>query len=174
MLFRSSGSHKIIEDPEGYEAHWGYTNFEDKTVLDLGADYGSTTSWLFQKGAKKIIAVECDRERFDKLLQNYGDDKDVVCLREKILSGIQIVKLVDTYKPDLVKMDIEGDEINLLDVNKNEILSVKELLIEYHGKDVLEKLSIFLTRIGFNVKPCWINPWESGTCGVIYAVRKCG
>ena len=105
------------------------------------------------------------------MLQNYGDDKDVVCLREKILSGRQIVKLINRYKPDLVKFDIEGDEIHLLEVSNDEMLPVKELLIEYHGKDVMEKLSTFLTEIGFNVKMCWINPWESGTCGVIHAVR---
>ncbi len=169
-----SGSHKIIEDPEGYEAHWGYADFKDKIILDLGADYGSTTSWFFQKGAKKIVAVECDRERFNKLLQNYGNDNDVVCIREKILSGVQIDDLIRKYNPNIIKFDIEGDEIHILELSKDEIASVKEILIEYHGTGVLEKLSNFFTGMGFNVKNCWVNPWEGGTCGVIYVVRMNG
>lgn len=166
-----SGSHKIIQDPEGYDDHWGYTNFEGKTILDLGADYGSTVSWFFKKGAKKVIAVECDRERFNKLLDNFGNDPDVVCIREKILHGVQIEDLIIKYSPDIIKFDIEGDEHNLLLASPDHIKSVKEYLIEYHGEKSLNEMMKVMEENGFYAERCWINPWESGTCGVIYATR---
>ncbi len=166
-----SGSHKIVQDPEGYDDHWGYTNFEGKIVLDLGADYGSTVSWFFQKGAKKIIAVECDRERFRKLVDNFGNDPDVVCIKEKILSGDQINELIRKYKPDIAKFDIEGDEVNLLLADPDYIKLVKEYLIEYHGEKSLNEMMTVMEENGFHATRCWVNPWESGTCGVIYATR---
>jgi len=46
---------------EDYNECWGCVSYKDKTVLDLGADYGSTVYYFLKNGAKKVIAVEGDK-----------------------------------------------------------------------------------------------------------------
>ena len=161
--------HKEIEDPEGYEDHWNYTEFKDKIILDLGADYGSTASWFFKKGAKKVISVECDRNRFSQLIENFGEDQDVVCIKEKVNTKEQFNDLVTKYSPDITKVDIEGSEEFFLTMVNDELRRVKEYLIEYHGKKLLGEICTKFVKAAFNVRVCWINPWERDECGVIYA-----
>lgn len=152
-------SHKIL-DPEkirpgeDYEVHWNYTSFKDKVILDLGADWGSTVSWFFEKGAKKVIAVEYENDRyklFDKLIENYGNDPDVACLQLFIDSGLQISELINIYNPDLVKVDIEGWEAKIADMKPEFFLMPKEWLIESHNGEITKVLMAYISKFDLDV-----------------------
>lgn len=42
---------------EDYDHHWGYTSFNGKTVLDLGADYGSTAHFSCPEERRGLLPL---------------------------------------------------------------------------------------------------------------------
>lgn len=117
---------------ENYESHWGIFSFEGRTILDIGADYGSTASFFLEKGAKRVIAVESDTDLFRQLVSNYGHDSDVATVQLAVAEGRDLIRLIETYNPDVLKMDCEGCEIFLTDLDDATLGRVPEYLIETH------------------------------------------
>lgn len=136
-----------------YELHWGLKpqiiTYSDKTVLDLGADYGSTAEFFLKHGAKKVIAIEGDQKLSKQLIDNYKGSSNVIPISKFIDSPKQIEQLISKYKPDIVKVDIEGYEINLLKVKPKIIQSVKEWMIEYHSDELKDKLLAFFQSLHY-------------------------
>ena len=54
---------------EDYSHHWP-VNVEGKTVIDLGADYGSTAYYFLSKGALRVVCVEGNPTLFRQLQAN--------------------------------------------------------------------------------------------------------
>jgi len=133
---------------ENYDWHWKYLSFRNKTVLDLGADYGSTADYFLRNGASKVIAVEGNKNYANKFYRLLGNDKRIVYLPMWICSGKTIDSLVELYIPDVVKVDIEGQEKLLLDVN---VGRVKEWLVETHMEQLYQVISKFFVHNGFKV-----------------------
>jgi predicted RNA methylase len=131
-----------------YNHHWKYVSFKGKTILDLGADYGSTADYFLANGAKKVVAVEGNHDYARKLFQNFSSDKRVVCIQKWISSGKDINQLIKTFLPDIVKVDIEGEEKTLLNVD---VAKVKEWLIETHTEELYNAIQKFFRQNGFNV-----------------------
>jgi len=131
--------HDSMVISENYDDHWGFASFEGKTILDIGADWGSTTYYFLQHGAKKIVAVEGDRKKALELFANYNHVANVVCIEMLIKSAEQFEQLIFKYKPDIVKCDIEGDERYLLNVPVATIASIGEWLLETHSDDLHQK-----------------------------------
>jgi len=136
---------------ENYDECWGYVSYKDKTVLDLGADYGSTAYYFLKKGAIKVIAVEGDKSFSLRLAQNYGKNSRVVCILKWISCSKDIEELVKLYPSDIVKVDIEGAEIYIAEVPSEVLLSVKEWLIETHTEEIYNELSKLFLSLGFKV-----------------------
>jgi precorrin-6B methylase 2 len=158
---------------EDYDSHWGFTDFKNKVILDLGADYGSTAYYFLQKGAGMVIAVEGNDELFEKLKRNFKDNPKVIPIHMKISRGQQVEELIDKYRPDLVKVDIEGAEIYILNAD---VKKVKEWLIETHTDDVYDALHEFFLKNGFTVKTFYygINYRRFfGKLKIIYAYYNC-
>ncbi|MCS7097351.1 MAG: hypothetical protein NZ926_02705 [Candidatus Methanomethylicia archaeon] len=136
---------------EDYDMHWNFTSFKDKIILDLGADYGSTAYYFLRKKAKKIIAVEGDPQLASKLRLHFQNDKDkVIPIEDFIDSPKKIEKLISEYNPNLVKVDIEGSEKYLLEVDNVE--QVDEWLIEAHSEEIYQALYRFLVEHNFYVR----------------------
>jgi DNA-directed RNA polymerase beta subunit len=133
---------------EDYNKHWNYTSFVGKTVLDLGADYGSTADYFLVNGAERVVAVEGDKELARKLHGNFGKDKRVVPVEKWIGSGKDVNMLIEKYRPDIVKVDIEGQEKSLLDVD---VGKAKEWLIETHTEELHRLVRKFFVQSGFKV-----------------------
>lgn len=126
------------------------------TVLDIGAWCG-TWSAEFAPYCKKIYAIEPDRTHFECLLKNLiqfdnvelldyamGDtetkvsltDDDFTQARRIISSGNLLMKTVDSFKfenVDLIKIDVEGFEMNVLRGAKNTLKNCKFLMIELNN-----------------------------------------
>jgi hypothetical protein len=135
---------------ENYNRHWGYTTFKNKVVLDLGADYGSTAYYFLGKGAKKVIAVEGDRTRAEKLASNFKKDERVIPITGFIKKAEQIDSLISLYHPDIVKADIEGDERCIPNMKKVE--DVREWLIEAHTPQICNMLYNFFKTLDYKVE----------------------
>ncbi len=97
--------------PNGYRMALGFLeecdlaysslSIKDLIVVDLGADFGSSTYWFLQKGASKVIAFESDSQ-YNVVLKQlaYGDPRVEV-----------FGEWTGEYIPgDILKMDIEGGE----------------------------------------------------------------
>lgn len=149
-----------------YELHWGLRpqiiDYKGKTILDLGADHGSTAEFFLSHGVKRVIAVEGDSNLAKQLIRNYKDSLNVTPFFQFIDSPKQIELLILKYKPDIVKVDIEGFESNLLKVKPKVIHLVKEWMIEYHSDDLKDKLINFFkdlyykhTRIPYMCSGKW-------------------
>lgn len=144
--------HKILDPQkvrhdEDYEVHWNYTSFKDKVILDLGADEGSTASFFFEKGAKRVIAVECNEASYNQLVENYKGDNDVIPVKMKVDNPAQFSLLINLYKPDIVKMDIERDEIRFIEVNPNIARLSNEYLIEAHNPHIKDGLYAYFSSL---------------------------
>ena len=132
---------------EDYNQHWGYASFQDKVILDLGADWGSTVAFFLKRGAKRVIAVEGIKQRANDLFRNYANHPQVHCLHMMVKTPHHFQHLITKYKPDLVKCDIEGDEQQLLNVPRNYVTSVPEWLVETHGDAIYYPLFKRFTQL---------------------------
>jgi len=134
---------------ESYDKHWNFTSFENKVILDLGADYGSTAYYFLRKGASKVIAVEGDPQLASKLKFNSQKFKKIVPIENFIDSSEKIEKLISDYHPDIVKVDIEGHEKLLTNID---VTKVKEWLIEAHSKELYLTLVKFYLKHDFSIR----------------------
>src|SRR4030042_374590 len=99
--YKNRAYFKIINAPrpfidEDYNHHWGFADFKGKSVLDLGADYGSTAWFFIEKGAKLVVAVEGDHDRAATLATNsvkYG----FTSFEEMITSPKSIDRFLENY-----------------------------------------------------------------------------
>lgn len=147
----SNGIISMPKQPEDYDLHWNYLDFKDKTILDLGADYGSTAIYFRNQGAKQVIAVEGDHEVADKL-KRYSENRAYIVPIEKwICSATDISTLIDKYSPDIVKVDIEGAESNLLLCSDKTLRSVAAWMIETHSDILHSQILDRFLKAGFSV-----------------------
>lgn len=149
----------LLPPPADYTSHWKYCNLKNKVVLDLGADFGSTANFFLRNGAKKVIAVEGNRELGKMLRNNFRKSKKVVPIVDWIDSPQKILRLIKKYKPDVVKCDIEGAEIHLLGVP---LRLVKTWLVETHTLKIYSKLVEKFHKEGFRISKfphCPPNLW---------------
>ncbi len=138
------------------QEHWGFLNVQGKTVLDLGCGINSEhtpTPWHFLQDmkAKHVVGIDSNPQSYDWFIKNF-----------KVKNFLPIMDMVDRiekfelylgyYKPEVVKMDIEGSEIliNALDVSYLE--SVREIGIEYHNLSCLISCEHKLREAGFKLE----------------------
>lgn len=125
---------------EDYESMYGSLNYENKVVLDVGADYGSTAAFFLKKGAKQIIAVEGSLNLRRNLRINAKILKSVIAINMWITHPKHFETLITTYHPDIVKVDCEGCETNLFKISNIIFNQVPEYIIETHSNTLQEEL----------------------------------
>ncbi len=147
---------KIIRAPapytdEDYNRHWAFTDFKGKTVLDLGADYGSTAWFFLNRGSKSLIAVEGDPERAQRLAKNavkFGFSS----YERMIISPGDLEEFLAMDNFDVAKVDIEGAEIHLLHVRDELITAIPFWMIESHSDELTIVLTKRFQQLGFSVR----------------------
>jgi len=70
-----------------------------QTVLDVGAGCGETALFYLKHGAQRVICIEADKTALELLVKNFGSDDRVSIVSARV---------------DSIKIDIEGDEENLV------------------------------------------------------------
>lgn len=156
---------------ENYNTLYYMPDYKGKTVLDVGADYGSSACWFLVKGAKHVIAVEKHGPHFKKLkeyAEALGQDK-IIPLKMNVNKKQDYEMLLTRYKPDIAKLDCEGCEVHLLKVEE-EIFSIpKEYVIEAHS---VKLTSDFLTKLEKSYKAKIAIEYHPPWCNIIHAKRK--
>lgn len=145
---------------ENFEQHWGFIDYQNKTILDIGADYGSTTECFLTYGAKTVYAIEGDENLYNQLTE-YSKDKPIIPIKIWINKTEDFVYLfelingsIDTnnqFQIDCAKIDCEGAEIYLLDVPDYLLKNIKEYAIECHSERILIDIKRKFENIGFEI-----------------------
>jgi FkbM family methyltransferase len=155
--------------------------FRPKTIVDAGAYVGDTAAYFLSRFAEaRVFALEPNPESYRLALQNlsaYGDRVIVSPLAlwesegtvrfvgeqtgasiaeegievrtttvEAILDGLGVDRI------DLMKMDIEGAELTVLNSGVGGWLrAVQVLLLETHGRDIEDQAISLLEREGYRI-----------------------
>ena len=155
---------------EDYEKLYGRNiDFRKKTVLDVGAERGSTAYLFLEKGAERVIAVEGNLTFFKELRENALEDSRVHIINVFINSPQILEQLLSIYKPHIIHMDCESCEQFLIQVNP-ELLRLPEIYqLEVHWKRELLEILLFtfihlgyraeIERIYTNSEAC--DPWNN-------------
>ena len=160
---------KYHEKAENYERMYGFVDVKDKTVLDIGADWGSTPHFFITKRAARVIAVDGNRSFYDRMVKNLKDEPRVLPVYLYIKSTEDISGLIEQYKPDVVKIDCEGCEQFLAGVPKEVLQIPKEYIIETHGDDILDSINTAMADAGFELKAEYPRGYKN--TGIQYYVR---
>jgi hypothetical protein len=134
---------------ENSSDHWPFLNVNGLNVLDLGIGrWGvdkieDTSPVLFKnKNAKKIIGIDCNNKEvhfFKKYFSdNYQDESDFRCLYIKRSTDLSL--LLSENDINVIKCDIEGEEVNLFKLKLQEYPSLQHIAIEYHSTVLLRQL----------------------------------
>ena len=146
--------------------HWGFIDFKDKIVLDLGCGKFhssiSTYEWFLQNGAKQVIGVDLGNETSENI--NFIYSAGGIDSKERLL------KLINEYNPEVIKSDIEGAEIHFKDIEN--LHNVKEFAIEYHSADLKNMLLDKFVTWGFDsIEEIHLMDCNIAEQGVLYAKK---
>lgn len=142
---------KIRYTGEDFEYHWGFIDWKNKVVLDIGADYGSTAECFLSVGASKVYASEGDEKLYNQLVEYAKDKPNIIPNRKWIGGPTDFIDLFNNFKTDIVKIDCEGAEEHLLGVPDDILRSNKEYVIECHGQEPTKKISEKLRSLKFDI-----------------------
>lgn len=157
--------------------HWSdITDVQDKVVLDFGCGwlfqpFQSTIEYFTSRGAKLVVGVDVSCGEIEELKVKFPQHS-FFC--ENLSSLSQITNYITTYKPQVIKMDIEGVEAVLKDITAQDMASVEEVAIEYHNPECKRIITSKLTELGFTIFA--INPFgwyvtNPEIMGVLHAKR---
>ncbi|WP_449398231.1 FkbM family methyltransferase [Chryseobacterium wanjuense] len=165
-----------------YDQHLNFLQDKPKVIVDLGAHIGLTSIYLSLKYPDaKIIAVEASPENFLLLKENTSSFKNIECVNAAIyfedgtvnfggeelsynqkisdsgieIKAISVESLMKEYKLNqinLLKIDIEGGEVELLRKNNSWLEKVENIIIEIHQDYTQEHLNKDLVPFGFTIK----------------------
>ena len=127
-------------------------DYQDKTVLDIGADRGSTASYFLRNGARFVICVEGDPYKFRQLEANLSSLRSAKAVFKWISSPSDMTELLWINSADIVKIDVEGAEQYLLGVEPYMIRQHPEYMIEVHKNIVsLDSIVNLFRQCDFDV-----------------------
>lgn len=168
---------KIVNSEDPLE-HWSdIQNVEGKIVMDLGCgwlfqNHQSTPEYFINRGAKHLIGVEAACSEIEKLNTLYPT-QTFVC--KTILTEGDLKELFNTYKPEVIKMDIEGYESVINQMISEDWSSVEEIGVEYHNPTCKLILETKLVEFGFKITNVNQFGWfctDTNIMGILHAKRK--
>ncbi len=154
---------------EDFDSHWGFIDWKGKAVLDIGADFGSTAECFLAKGATKVYAAEGDEKYYNQLVENIKNNPNIIPNKTWIGGEGELVTLFVNFKPDIVKMDCEGAEIHIVNVQDHIIRSIKEYAIEAHSLIIADRIIKKLVGLNYQIIQ---NRILLGEISVIHAIRR--
>jgi predicted RNA methylase len=167
---------KAVITTEHPQEHWGFLNVAGKKVLDLGCGINSEftpTPWYFLQdmGAKHVVGIDSNPQSYEWFKNNF-----------KVKNFIPIMDMVDRiekfelylgyYKPEIVKMDIEGSEILINALDASYLQSVEQIGIEYHNLSCLISCENKLKEAGFKLEYFKFEHLDIDYQGVLHGYKS--
>lgn len=168
---------KIVNSENPIE-HWSdISNVQGKIVMDLGCgwlfqEHESTPEYFINRGAELLIGVEAACGEVQKLKELFPTHT-FVC--KTILSTDDLIQLFTEYKPQVIKMDIEGYESVIENMDASHWESIEEIGVEYHNPTCKSILETKLVQFGFEITNLNQFGWfctDTNIMGILHAKRK--
>jgi hypothetical protein len=149
--------------------HWGFLDIKDKIVLDLGCarfhSSISTAEWFINNGATKVIGIDLGNEIIDS--------NQFIYHSLSIDTTQKIKGLIETYKPHIIKADIEGAERYFNEITLEDLGLVNEIAIEYHDNELKGIILQKIAEWGFGIVDTYqLMDIEIERMGVIHAKKQ--
>jgi hypothetical protein len=111
-----------------------------KIVFDIGSSYGHY-AWLAGNLCKQVYCFEGDDLELFFLRKNLKNYSNVKIINKYISKDYNLNKICNNFKfyPDIVKIDIEGYEVELIYDSEDLLKNGSYFLIEFHQRKILEK-----------------------------------
>lgn len=123
-------------------------------ALNIAVSQKKNVSFVFKKHGTGAGSIE----NHTKLKKGHKNRRVIT------VTGLSAGKLADIYRPDIIKMDIEGEEYNALDSLKDYILEFNpEFAIEFHNGSKM--IFDFFKNMSYEVK---IIEEKKGKVGLIH------
>ena len=131
-----------------YEKMYGSLIYEGLSVLDIGADYGTTAEFFLSRGASGVWVSEKNPD-FLEGLKGYVELHPEVELVETLteVNATEILALC----PDVVKCDCEGCERHLLGVPDEVLGAPGQWVLETHTIELFDCLVSRFLHLGYRV-----------------------
>ena len=113
---------------------------KDKIFFDVGAAYGHY-SWLASKLYKEVYCFEGDQLELFFLKKNIKQFKNIKIIEKFLTKEFNIDKIIDQMDvvPNIIKIDVEGEEIQILENCEKAFKFGSAFLIEFHRRKILKK-----------------------------------
>lgn len=151
---------------ENYDHIYGpRSQYRGKTVLDVGAEVGTTALFFLRCGALRIVAVEGDPLYARELSKQMSWYRQVTPIHLWVRGPTDWMRLLSRFQPDIVKCDCEGCERYLLDVPYSVFRVPERYVMEIHGQlldPLLRKFEMSsyiincFTTVQTHMEPCYI------------------
>jgi len=168
---------KILSEKS--EHHWPFLNTKGSILLDIGCgrhdtpDLLDTSPFYLGKDATKVISIDASQKEIDFFNSSGLDPEKFIFVCRRIGSKEDILDLISTYSPTVIKCDIEEHETNFYEITKEEMNDVDEIAIEYHTLEIRSKIMGKMEEWGFNIElEGKFDFVEAPQMGVLFSVRR--
>ena len=143
--------------------HWEFIEeCKGKIAIDLGCgrwekvekrdpSWPTTPEWLVQKGASHVYAFDIDPEEVEWFNTNIDPIQPITTTEKGIFNVEDAREIWNTYKPQIVKCDIEAYESHILELTNEEFSTVELWAIETHSDDLEEGFKQKFEECGYEL-----------------------
>jgi hypothetical protein len=151
---------KLIQiNTEHPNEHWQYIECEGAVTVDLGCgrhlkepSWPTTPEWFLEKGATEVHAYDVDANEINWYNTTLVPNKNIKAYQKVIAEPQDILEIINTHNPSVIKCDIEGYESVLLQLSDEDFSKVSFYAIETHSNELFNS---FLNK--FNSLPYTIT-----------------
>ena len=138
---------KVIHT-ENPKEHWGFLDVDGRTIIDMGCgiwenDVEPTPIYFLKEGATKVIGIDPNEPSYNWYRDNLKTERFFQHM-DYLDSTEKFRFYINAYKPQVLKIDVEGSEIFLNNITAEQMESVREIGIEFHNlatRIVIENMS---------------------------------
>ena len=142
--------------------HWEFIECDGKVAIDLGcgrwekmeereSSWPTTPEWLVQKGASHVYAFDIDPEEVAWYNENIDGNLPITTMEKGIYTVEDAREIWNTYKPKIVKCDIESYESSILELTDEEFSTVDLWAVETHSDPLEEGFKEKFERCGYEL-----------------------
>ena len=169
-------------DTEHPKEHWEFLECNGQVAIDLGCGrwekverrdplWPTTPEWLVQKGASHVYAFDIDPEEVEWYNSNIDHTLPVTTTLQGIYSVEDVRYIWNTYKPKIVKCDIETYESKILELTDEEFSTIDLWAVETHSDELEQGFKDKFERCGYELFG-YINLAHATHVRVLFARKK--